>query len=109
MGAYLVVETRDPYDSADVARSYELAEGLAEAGNDVTVFLVQNGVLAARRAGAAGEQVERLVSRGVVLADDFSLRERGIRPEELVAGVARAPIDSVVDLALDGGRKVIWH
>jgi hypothetical protein len=42
-----------------------------------------------------------------VLADDFSLRERGIAPEGLVSGVSSAPLDVVVDQLADG-RKAIW-
>lgn len=109
MARYLLVEARDPFDSADVARSYELAAGLAERGDDVTVFLVQNGVLPARAGTAATGSLQRLAARADVLADDFSLRERGIRPDELAAGVRPAPIDRLVDLMVDDGRKVIWH
>ena len=51
----------------------------------------------------------RLVEAGIgVLADDFSLRERGIPPDGLVRGVQPAPIGTVVDRMADGW-KVIWH
>jgi len=43
-----------------------------------------------------------------VLADDFSLRERGIVPARLETGVEPAPIDAVID-AMAEGRKVVWH
>jgi sulfur relay protein TusB/DsrH len=109
MGKYLLVESRDPFDSADVGNSYELAQGLADDANDVTVFLVQNGVLPARKASSAGKQVQQLASKATVLADDFSLRERGITTDELVKGVTSAEIGTVVDLSLEDGRKVIWH
>jgi sulfur relay (sulfurtransferase) complex TusBCD TusD component (DsrE family) len=108
MGSYLLIESRDPFESNDVRNAYDLARGLA-ANNDVTVFLVQNGVLPARQASAAASQVGDLASSATVLADDFSLRERGIRAEELVKGVTPSPIDTVVDLAAESGRKVIWH
>jgi len=45
---YLLIESRDPFESNDVLYYYELSKGLVEAGNEVTLFLVQNGVLAAR-------------------------------------------------------------
>ena len=109
MGKYLLIESRDPFDSADVGRSYELAQGLAEDANDVTVFLVQNGVLPARKASSAASQVQQLAAKATVLADDFSLRERGITGDELIDGVKSADIGVVVDLSLDQGRKVIWH
>jgi len=41
-----------------------------------------------------------------VLADDFSLRERGI--SKLAEGVAASPIDVVVD-HLAAGHKTLWH
>jgi sulfur relay protein TusB/DsrH len=108
MGSYLLIETRDPFDSNDVRNTYDLARGLA-GQNDVTVFLVQNGVLPARQASAAASQITDLASSTTVLADEFSLRERGIRAEELVQGVTPSPIDAVVDLMAENGRKVIWH
>lgn len=108
MGSYLLIETRDPFDSNDVRNTYDLARGLA-AQNHVTVFLVQNGVLPARKASSAASQIGDLASSTTVLADDFSLRERGIQADELVPGVTSSPIDTVVDLMAENGRKVIWH
>ena len=43
-----------------------------------------------------------------VLADDFSLRERGIVAQRLVSGVKPSPLDVVID-QLAEGRKVLWH
>jgi intracellular sulfur oxidation DsrE/DsrF family protein len=43
-----------------------------------------------------------------VLADEFSLRERGIRSDHLATGVKMAPLDVVVD-RLEEGRKALWH
>lgn len=108
MAAYLLIESRDPFECNDVAYFYELAEGLAQAGNTVTLFLVQNGVLPARRS-AKSEHLQALAKAGVeVLADDFSLRERGIRSERLPQGVKSAALDVVVD-HLAEGRKALWH
>jgi sulfur relay (sulfurtransferase) complex TusBCD TusD component (DsrE family) len=109
MGKYLLIESRDPFDSADVRTTYDLVHGLADDANDVTVFLVQNGVLPARKASSAADQIGQLASKATVLADDFSLRERGIAQDELVDGVTPSEIGAVVDLSLDEGRKVIWH
>jgi sulfur relay (sulfurtransferase) complex TusBCD TusD component (DsrE family) len=108
MAAYLLIESRDPFDSNDVAAYYRLASDLVAAGNRVTLFLVQNGVLPAR-AGARAEGIAAAAGAGVdVLADEFSLRERGIRPERLVASVRPAPLEVVVD-QLASGAKVLWH
>jgi len=78
MNNYLLIESRDPFESNDVLYYYELSKGLVEAGNEVTLFLVQNGVLAARPS-VHSAALSALWQSGVkVLADDFSLCERGI-------------------------------
>lgn len=108
MGAYLLIESRDPFDTNDVGFYYDLAKQLARQGNRVTLFLVQNGVLPAR-AGARDGQLSEVQAAGVeVLADDFSLRERGISANRLAAGVKPAPLDVVID-HLAGGSKAMWH
>ena len=106
MAQYLLIESRDPFESNDVGYYYDLAKGLVEAGNEVTLFLAQNGVLSARPS-AKSAALGALARSGVtVLADDFSLQERGIA--KLVEGVAAAPIDVVVD-HLAAGHKTLWH
>lgn len=106
MAAYLLIESRDPFECNDVAYYYDLAANLAAEGNEVTLLLVQNGVLPARP-GAQTQALAALVAGGVkVIADDFSLAERGIKA--LRAGVTAAPISVVVD-HLEAGHKTLWH
>jgi len=108
MSKYLLIESRDPFDSNDTGFCCDLAHQLAAQQNEVTVFLVQNGVLPAR-AGARAGDLAKLPGAGVkVLADSFSLKERGIDTNGLAAGIAAAPLDAVID-ALAEGAKVIWH
>jgi predicted peroxiredoxin len=108
MGKYLLIESRDPFDSNDVGHFYDLASGLAKEGNQVTLFLIQNGVLPARQS-TRSIGLSDLAGAGVeVLADEFSLRERGIAADRLASGVKPAALDVVVD-QLAEGRKAIWH
>jgi hypothetical protein len=108
VGAYLLIESRDPFESNDVANSYDVAAGLARERNIVTLFLVQNGVLATRKGARVGTLGD-LARLGIeVLADEFSLRERGIGADHLTPGVRPAPIDIVID-HLAEGRKVFWY
>src|SRR5262245_49484860 len=95
------VDSRDAFDPA-------LATALQRDGASVTLLLVQNGALAARR-GARVPQLDELAAAGVsVCADEFSLRERGIARDRLRPGVEPVPIDIVIDRLLDGWH-VIWH
>ena len=108
MARYVLIESRDPFEWADVSRSYATASGLAKQGDQVTLFLVQNGVLPARRCQQS-KPLEALAKEGVtVLADEFSLRERGIDAGALAAGIKAAPIDTVVDQLADG-RKALFY
>lgn len=108
MAKYTLIESRDPWDSSDTASWHELASNLAREGNTVTLFLVQNGVLPARRS-AKSDSLTALAGAGVeVLADEFSLRERGIERDRLAPGIKPAPLDVVIDHMCDG-RKVVWH
>ncbi|RMD62297.1 hypothetical protein D6833_07095 [Candidatus Parcubacteria bacterium] len=70
-------------------------------------FSSQNGVLAARQS-ARSDALHAVAEAGAqVLADDFSLRERGIAADRLVAGVNSAPLSVVID-QLAEGRKALW-
>jgi predicted peroxiredoxin len=108
MAKYLLIESRDPFSTNDVTYFYDLAAGLAKQGDDVTLFLVQNGVLPTRR-GVVPEGLRTAAGAGVqILADEFSLRERGIGSDRLAAEIKPAPLDTVVD-QLEEGRKAVWH
>jgi sulfur transfer complex TusBCD TusB component (DsrH family) len=106
--SYLVIETGDPFAARSPGDVDPLVEALA-GGATTTVVLAQNGVLRARRGSAASQGVSRLASSARVLADDFSLRERGIRGDELAAGVGVTTIEEILDLLMADGCRAIWH
>ena len=109
MTNYIFIESRDPFESRDTRFIEETAAGLKRGGNNVTVFLVQNAVLACRRK-ADDSYVASLIKAGVtLLADDFSLNERGIRSEQLVQGVERSSIEALTDALVQTNTKAIWH
>lgn len=108
MAKYLLIESRDPFESNEVGYYYDLAADLARHGNEVTLFLVQNGVLPAR-SGVHSDLIAEVAQSGAeILADDFSLRERAIPADALVPGVKASPLEVVVD-QLAEGRKALWH
>lgn len=107
MSRYVFIESRDPFESRDTQFVEETAIAVKERGHDVTVFLVQNGVLAAR---AGVRRLGRLADAGVtLLADDLSLRERGIKAEELAPSVRESGIEALVDALVQENTKAMWH
>ena len=108
MSRYLLIESRSPMESGDVSYLYNLATGLASGGNEVSLFLVENGVMAAR-SGASASGLDAAGNAGVrLLADQFALEERGISATSLRDNVVAAELEVVVDLLADGA-KAIWH
>jgi predicted peroxiredoxin len=108
MSKIVLIDSRDPLETGPGDWLHDTARDLASTGASVTVYLVQNGVLAARR-GVRGDPAARILRAGVeVLADDFSLRERGVRTAQLVKGVVVAPIEVVAE-AMGQGARVLWR
>ena len=108
MAKYLLIESHDPFERRDVDGFYRLARDLARTNNTVTLLLVQNGVLPAR-AGADDRGLRDLSAAGVeIVADEFSLKERGITPGRLASPVRAVSLDLVID-QLAEGRKALWH
>jgi sulfur transfer complex TusBCD TusB component (DsrH family) len=108
MAKYLLIESRDPFDSSDSEYFAELVQGIAKRGNEATLFLVQNGVLPARKGSKYNGVIADLIKNKVkVVADRFSLKERGIR--QLAEGVDTADTDRLVELLLEPETNAIWH
>jgi sulfur relay (sulfurtransferase) complex TusBCD TusD component (DsrE family) len=109
MTNYLFIEARDPFASRDTEFLEQTATALKLSGHPVTVFLVQNGVLAARNNGR-DSYLGRLAAAGVMLlADDFSLNERGIQTGELQPGIQPSGIETLVDALIEQNTRAIWH
>jgi sulfur transfer complex TusBCD TusB component (DsrH family) len=107
MSRYVFIESRDPFESRDTRFVEETAVAVKERGHEVTVFLVQNGVLAAR---TGARRLGHLAEAGVtVLADDLSLRERGIMPDELAPSIRESGIEELVEAIVQENTKALWH
>jgi hypothetical protein len=104
---YLLIESQDSFSTNVVQEHVEFAAALKRAGNDVALYLVQNGVLPCR-SGSDGECLHEAVAAGIeVLADDYSLRERGIGNADVARGVKPAAIDLVIE-RLAASWKVLF-
>ncbi len=110
MAQYVMVESRDPFESRDVSYFYNVAADLAGNGDQVTVFLVQNGALASRKDAKGNPMGALLKSKAQVLVDSFSLKERGIGDAERHSAVKPADIGDLLDKIMEQkGTKVLWH
>lgn len=108
MSHYLFIDSRDPFESRDTDFLVSTATALRQRGNEVTLFLVQNGVMGARRQ-ARDRHLASMTGAGVrVLADEFSLRERGIADSDLFPSIKPSGVDLIVEL-LAAGAKAVWH
>ena len=109
MTHYVFIESRDPFESRDTQFVEDTATALKQRGHEVTVFLVQNGVLASRR-NIRDSALSRMAKAGVkLLADDFSLCERGIQSAELQPGLQATTIETLVAALVRENTKAVWH
>jgi len=109
MARYLLIESKDPLNGGEY--SFELGRQLREIKHDVTVYLVQDAVFAARKGFAAGERLltEARKSGLGLLADEISLRQRGVGKDRLSAEVKVSNMGELVDLLMERSDKAIWH
>jgi hypothetical protein len=108
MSDYLLISSRDPFTCPATNELYELASALRRDGHSVILFLIENGVLAARASANCRALLETAASGVEVLADDFALRQRAIPSGALLDAVRPAGLERVID-ALAGRTKTIWH
>lgn len=108
MTRYFFIETRDPFESRRMGFVADTAVALQQSGHSVTVYLIQNGVFAARH--NSGAAITQLLQEGVtIVADDFSLAERGIYADDIDNAIQPASIGVLVDAITDKDTKAIWH
>jgi predicted peroxiredoxin len=110
MSRYLFIESKDPIESRSSEDFLDLAGRIAAKGDSVILFLVQNGVLTLRKGSKFNRKVRELIeSRVKILADGFSLTERGIHERDRVDGIVVCEIDRAVETLMEPGMKTIWH
>jgi sulfur relay (sulfurtransferase) complex TusBCD TusD component (DsrE family) len=105
---YLLVDNRDLHEHARGKYLLNVASGLKNKGHEVTLFLVENGVLAAGSDSAIGKSLTALSKGGIkILAEDASLKRRGI--ERVGEGITVSNMDELADLIINQIERVIWY
>ena len=107
---YLLIESRDPFECNDCMWLYETAKSLGTSGNQVTLFLLQNGVLPACVNSDYACHLSVLYAAGVkIFADNFALEARAISSSQLIDEVEPVTIDMLASLLTAPSTKAIWH
>jgi predicted peroxiredoxin len=108
MKRYLLIESRGAFEAADTPQYLALATAVKAEGAKVEIMLVQNGVMPARK-GARADGLSAAMHAGIpVWADEFAMKERAMRAQDLIAGVKQAAVGTVIDRMADGWN-IIWH
>lgn len=108
MPDFLFIQSQDPFTETRTSQQFQLAQDLQQAGNNVTVLLIQNAVVPARKNAQAPSFDALLKSNVKVKADTLALAQREISNDQLKPGVSTSELDLAVD-ALLAGHKVIWN
>lgn len=106
---YLFIESKSPLDGG--AYAFDLGRQLCELQHRVTIYLLQDGVFTARKNFAAAERLRQDArTHGMtLLADDVSMRQRGLVGARIADDVRVSGVDELVDLLMERSDKAIWH
>lgn len=108
MKRYLIIGSRDLTEYVNGKYLTLMAETLREKGDEVTLFLIENGVVAARGGSKAGKVLNSLSDLGArVLAEDVSCRARGITC--LASGISLSSLDVLADSISEGFDNIVWY
>jgi sulfur relay protein TusB/DsrH len=109
MSRYLLIETKSPLNGGYYG--FQLGQQLRDLQHDVTIYLLQDAVLTARRTLEAGhELIQQAARRGLrVLVDAVSARQRGLVGDRVASGVSVSDMDELVDTLMERADKAIWH
>jgi len=108
MASYLFIKSRDPFEIDDSDHYYNSTLALKNRDNEAMLFLVQNGVFLAHQNPRLGKLSHSEAPTGRILADEFSLGERGITADSLLEGLRSSPLDIVID-EMVANTKIVWH
>lgn len=109
MAKYVLIETKSPLEGGRYA--FDLGKQLKDLRHDVTIYLLQDAVFAARNNfGAGADLLQEAEKNGLsVMADSVSLRQRGVVGDRVAKRVRASDMDELVDLLMERSDKAIWH
>lgn len=107
MTSLLLVLTKDPFTTETPELVVGVADEAKNKGADVSLYLIEDGVTAARE-HEFGQRIAALQQKGVkVFADDKSVLSRGIY-DKLIDGVEIKEIETLLDFIVDDYDRTAW-
>ncbi len=106
MTSLLLVLSKDPYTTETPDLVLDIGLNAREKGNDVTLYLVEDGVTAARKS-EFGNKLTDAQEKGIkIYADDKAMLSRSL-VNKLISGVEIKEIGTLLDFIMDSD-KVAW-
>lgn len=107
MTKLLMILSKDPYTTETPDLVLDIGLNAKEKGNDVALYLVEDGVTAARRS-EFGDKLAAVQEKGIkIFADDSAVLSRGIS-EKMIGGVEVKEISTLLDLIMDDYDRTVW-
>jgi predicted peroxiredoxin len=103
----LLVLSKDPYTTEIPNLVLDIGLKAKNKGNDVSLYLVEDGVTAARN-GEFGNRLIDAKEKGIkILADDKAIQSRGII-SSLIPDVEIKEIGTLLDYIIEDDTRVTW-
>lgn len=103
----LMVLSKDPHTTETPDLVLDIGLDAKAKGNDVALYLVEDGITAARKS-EFGDKLAAAQAKGIkIFADDKAVLSRALT-SKLIDGVEVKEISSLLDFIMDDYDKVVW-
>lgn len=103
----LLVLSKDPYTTETPDLVLDIGLNAREKGNEVALYLIEDGVTAARN-GEFGKKLTSACKKGIkIFADDKAVLSRALTGK-MVGGVEIKEIGTLLDFIMDDYDRVAW-
>jgi sulfur relay protein TusB/DsrH len=102
----LLVLSKDPYTTETPDLVLDIGLSAKEKGNDVSLYLIEDGITAARQSEFGNKLAEAQKNGIKVYADDKAVLSRALT-DKLISGVEIKEIGTLLDYIMEYDR-VVW-
>ncbi len=107
MTKLLLVLSKDPYTTEIPDLVLDIGQNAKEKGNEVALYLVEDGVTAARN-GEFGKRLTSAHKKGIkIYADDKAVLSRSLT-DKMVGSVEIKEISTLLDFIMNDYDRVTW-